>query len=159
MLQIEHDTNWDRGRIILRPHPPSSWQANLWIAGLVALLSLSFAVGFALAGAWLILPFAGLEITALFGVLYYVSLKTRVQEVIQFSDSEVRVQRGRRWPAHEWQCQRFWCRLHVWAPPHPWYRSQICLRCHGEQVELGQFLSDRDKQALIRNLKAFLRRD
>ena len=51
MLQIEHDTNWRRGRIIMRPHPPSSWRANLWIAGFVAVLTLSFAVGFALAGA------------------------------------------------------------------------------------------------------------
>jgi uncharacterized membrane protein len=157
MLQIEHDTNWERGRIILRPHPPSSWRVNLWIVALVASLSLSFAIGFALAGAWLILPFAGLEIGALYGLLYYVSLKTRVQEVIQFSDQQIRVQRGRRRPAQEWECQRFWCRLHVLAPHHPWYRSQVCLRCHGEQVELGQFLSDRDKQALIRNLKAFLR--
>ncbi|MGD8577261.1 MAG: DUF2244 domain-containing protein, partial [Thiohalophilus sp.] len=80
MLQIEHDTNWRRGRIVMRPHPPSSWRVNLWIAGFVAVLSFTFAIGFALAGAWLILPFAGLEIAALFGLLYYVSVKTRVQE-------------------------------------------------------------------------------
>lgn len=158
MLQIEHDTDWNRGRIILRPHPPSSWQANLWIAGLAALLCLSFAVGFALAGAWLILPFAGLEIMALFGLLYYVSIKTRIQEVILFNDSEIRVQRGRRWPVQDWHCQRFGCRLHVYTPPHPWYSSQVRLRCHGEEMELGRFLSDRDRRALIRNLNAFLSR-
>ena len=158
MLQIEHDTNWRRGRIIMRPHPPSSWRANLWIAGFVAVLTLSFAVGFALAGAWLIVPFAGLEIAALFGLLYYVSVKTRIQEVILFNDNEVRVQRGRRWPASEWNCQRFWCRLHVYSPPHPWYSSQVRLRCHGQEMELGQFLSERDRRALIRNLNAFLTR-
>lgn len=158
MLEIEHDTDWLNGRIILRPHPPPSWRFNLWAAGLVAVLCLSFAIGFALAGAWLILPFAGVEIMALFGLLYYVSLKTRVQEVIQFNDTEVRVQRGRRRPGLEWCCQRFWCRLHVLTPAHPWYSSQIRLRCHDNDVELGQFLSDRDKRALVRNLNAFLRR-
>lgn len=158
MLQVEHDTNWRQGRIILRPHPPSSWQTNLWVAGIAALLCLTFAIGFALAGAWLILPFAGLEIMALFGLLYYVALKTRVQEVILFNDTEIRVQRGRRWPIQEWYCQRFWCRLQVDAPTHPWYSSRIRLCCHANAVEIGRFLSDRDKQALIRNLNAFMSR-
>ncbi|MFO8025990.1 DUF2244 domain-containing protein [Thiohalophilus sp.] len=158
MLQVEHDTGWKRGCIILRPHPPSSWKANLWIVGLAALLCLSFAIGFALAGAWLILPFAGLEVMALFGLLYYVSLKTRVQEVIQFNHQEIRFQRGRRHPVLEWHCPRYWCRLHVTPPAHPWYSSQIHLRCHDKEVELGHFLSDRDKRILVRNLNAFLQR-
>lgn len=158
MVQVEHDTHWNRGCIIARPHPPSSWQANLWFVGVAAALCLSFAIGFALAGAWLILPFAGLEITALFSLLYYVSLKTRVQEVIRFNDNEVQVQRGRRWPVLEWHCQRFWCRLHVYAPPHPWYSTRIEFRCQGRELELGRFLSDRDKRTLIRNLSAFLSR-
>ncbi|MFP3874001.1 MAG: DUF2244 domain-containing protein [Thiohalophilus sp.] len=156
MLQVEHDTHWNRGCIIARPHPPSSWRANLWLVGGAAALCLSFAIGFALAGAWLILPFAGLEIAALFSLLYYVSLKTRVQEVIRFVDNEVLVQRGRREPAVEWHCQRFWCRLRVDAPPHPWYSSQIRLRCQDRELELGRFLSDRDKRALARHLNAFL---
>ncbi|TDX99613.1 DUF2244 domain-containing protein [Thiohalophilus thiocyanatoxydans] len=156
MVQVEHDTHWSSGCIIARPHAPSSWQVNLWFVGVAAVLCLSFAIGFALAGAWLILPFAGLEITALFCLLYYVSLKTRVQEVIRFKDNEVWVQRGRRWPTLEWYCQRFWCRLHVYSPSHPWYSSRIELRCQGRELELGQFLSDRDKRALIRNLNAFL---
>ncbi|MGH8745809.1 MAG: DUF2244 domain-containing protein [Burkholderiales bacterium] len=37
----------------------------LWVFGLLALTSLGIAAGFALAGAWLILPFAGLEVFAL----------------------------------------------------------------------------------------------
>jgi uncharacterized membrane protein len=37
----------------------------LRVFGLLALASLGIAMGFALAGAWLILPFAGLEVLAL----------------------------------------------------------------------------------------------
>jgi uncharacterized membrane protein len=40
--------------------------AALWrVFGLIALVSISIGTGFAMAGAWLILPFAGLEIAAL----------------------------------------------------------------------------------------------
>lgn len=159
MLEIEHDKNWQTGCIILRPHPPISWQANVGIVIATAFLALSSAIGFAFAGAWLILPFAGAEVLALYFLLYYVSLKARVQEVVQFSDTEVRVQRGRRLPISEWSCHRFWCRLHVYTPWHPWYSKRVRLRCHANEVELGNFLSDEEKKILIRELKAFLSHD
>jgi len=159
MLQVERDSHLHTGHIILQPHPPISWRSNVRIVMAVAILAISFGIGFALAGAWLILPFAGLEVLLLFSLLYYVCLKARTQEVVLFSDTEVRVQRGRQLPVSEWCCQRFWCRLSIYTPQHPWYSNRIRLRCHANEVEVGSFLSDKDKQKLVRELKAFLSHD
>lgn len=159
MLDVVHDPQWLTGRIILRPHPPSSWRINLWVVLGIGALALSIATGFAFAGAWLILPFAGLEVMLLLAALYAVSIRCQRREVLSFSESEVVFEKGRHWPVFEWRCQRYWCRLHVYTPEYSWYGSKIQLRCHGQYLELGQFLSETEKQELVRKLTAFLQYD
>ena len=68
--------------IVAEPNRSASWRANLQVLVALSILSLGIAGGFAAVGAWPVLPFAGIEITALGCALYYVSWKLRYRHVI-----------------------------------------------------------------------------
>ena len=55
--------------VVIKPNHSSTWHQNLWLLAALAVPSLGAGIGFALAGAWPILPLAGLELTALGGAL------------------------------------------------------------------------------------------
>ena len=59
----------DKLNITLKPNNSSTVTNNIVFFGLLALLCITFGIGFFFVGAVMILPFAGLEILALFIVL------------------------------------------------------------------------------------------
>ena len=154
LADLQRDTG--SGQLVLLPNRSSSWQNIQRFIIISAALTLLIGVVFALLGAWLILPFAGLEVLALVILLYYVSCKQHCQEVITISDTYITVEKGVRFPRMTWQCERFWCRLYIYSQGHPWYSEQIRLRCQDKEVEVGSFLTVDEKQDLIKKLKQLL---
>lgn len=157
MVNVEYNAETRCGHIVLRPNQAASWRDNrifLMVAGLLLTL---IAIGFALMGAWLILPFAGLEVMALTGLLWYVFTARSRQEVVHFSEQEIIVEQGRHRPEQIWRCQRPWCRFHL-RRRHPWYPRQLKLRCHQREIEIGSFLNDDERSRLQHYLQDFLRR-
>lgn len=140
------------GYLLVVPNQSLSWRGNkLFIAATGAVL-LSLAGYFAIYGLWLIIPFAGLELAALWAALYYTSLRQQCREVIAFTESEVVFQRGRHSPRREIRLPRYWSRFIIrdcgtWAPKRLW------LRCHDRQVELAARLGAEEKDNLIRMLR------
>ena len=65
MVSARH--NAEESLIILRPNRSADWRANRNLLLSLAALSCVISTGFALLGAWVILPFAGLEIAVLGG--------------------------------------------------------------------------------------------
>ena len=95
MINVEYNRQSHEGRIVLQPNRSISWRANRIFLLLIALITILIASAFALLGAWLILPFAGIEILLLASLLWYVyTIHTR-QEVVHFSTAEVMVEKGR----------------------------------------------------------------
>ena len=125
---------------------------------LIGILSACIAGGFALMGAWLILPFAGVEILVLVALLWYVNTVHSRQEVVHFSDSEVVVEKGRNVPVMKWKCQRPWCRLNLYQS-HPWYPQRLKLRCHQREIEIGEFLPESERSELRAYLRQIMHRD
>ena len=48
--------------VVVKPNHSATWHQNLWLLAALAIPSLGAGIGFALAGAWPILPLAGLEL-------------------------------------------------------------------------------------------------
>ncbi|MEI4850567.1 DUF2244 domain-containing protein, partial [Klebsiella pneumoniae] len=71
-----------------------TWKGNIrvWLAAV--LLQLMISTGMVLAGAWPVLPFAGLELTALAAGFYYTSRKCQKREVLTFSPELIRLEKG-----------------------------------------------------------------
>jgi uncharacterized membrane protein len=139
--------------IIAEPNRSASWETNKAVLIVMCCLSAVIAGGFALIGAWPILPFAGLEMLALGSTLYYVCWKLRYRHVVTLEDTSVLIQKGHYHPRQQWRFDRDSTTLQVTTQPHPWDAPLISLCSRGEQVSLGDFLSKDDANALVQLLR------
>ncbi len=141
-------------RYRLTPNRSISWPAlvRVWL-GLVA-LSGSVALGMALAGLWLVIPFAGLELLAVGAGLWYTARKCARQEVITFGPSCIRLEKGHQYREAQWEWSRPSVRVLLDAEPHPWLREHVCLCVRGEEIPLADFLNPRESRELVTVLQS-----
>ncbi len=150
----EHLDGDGNGYILLRPNQSASWQESLWFYGTLGGVSFLIAVGFAWAGLWLILPFAGLEVLALGGAVYWVSGKSNVQQVIRFEPDTLSFEEGVSRPEQRWSVNRAWARFHVIPAPHYAHPQRVRLVYGGDGREVGAFLNEEERSQLIFRLRA-----
>ena len=146
-----------RLQIIAKPNHSSTWRGNLYALLAISVPSLGAAIGFTLLGAWPILPFAGLELMALGGALYYVNWKLQYRHVITVSDDSVRIDKGYYAPRESWQFTRQATGLAITPEKHPWEGPALSLHDRNESVRLGEFLGREDCLELIALLRKELR--
>lgn len=139
--------------IWLKSNQSLSWQVNLQILGAVVVLSMVIAVGFALMGAWVILPFAGLELTCLAVALYYTAWQANRQQRILLTFDQVLIEKGHRRLEQRYILQREWTTVHIHQPLHAWGTDEISLCYQGLVVPVGEFLNQADRAMLIEHLK------
>ncbi len=153
---IEHYTDPDRALrfFVLRSDSSLSWQANKFLLAGISVIALTIAGAFMMMGLWLILPFSGLEVAALWVMMYAVKLRQRAQEVLRVSDYDIVVQRGRHLPEHELKFPRHWTRLVVRQGPTELHPKRLYLRCYGQETEVGCALGPHDRDTLIHELAA-----
>ena len=138
--------------IITRPNCSLSGAGRLLFFCVMSLLSLLIATGFALVGAWLIFPFAGLEVLALGWTLYYISCHTGDYECIVVIRDRVLVETRDYKTVHRVELQRHWVQVIV-HPASGIGRCRVWVRACGREVELGRFVDDDGRMALSRQLK------
>ncbi|GAB3287235.1 hypothetical protein GCM10027297_31800 [Parahaliea aestuarii] len=143
--------------IVAHPNRSASWQANKLVLLALSVPSLGIAIGFAMVGAWPILPFAGLELAALGSALYVVNWKLQYRHVITLTDDEVRIDKGFYLPRQSWRFDRAHTGVAIEREPHPWEGPGICLQHRGEAVRVGEFLNREDCLALLQLLRRELR--
>jgi uncharacterized membrane protein len=103
-----------------------------------------------------VLPFSGIEVIAL-GAAFYVCLaRGRYQEVVSIDKDKIVVERGRYRPTQRYEFQRYWVRLIIEPPGNLWYPTQVKLRSHGKDVEVGAFLNEADRQCLAKAISQAL---
>ena len=141
------------GQIILTPNASWTWQANLYLLYTLLAISLIIGIGFAVVGAWVILPYSLLELSVLAVCIYICVQKCHQQEVIRVEEHSVTVEKGIRSPDETFNYHRVWAKFVVKPPAHPWKTMTISIASHGEELELGGFLNRTDKQQLISELK------
>lgn len=135
-------------QFVIRPNCSLSWRSTVWLlAGFAALIG-CIATGFAFLGAWMILPFAGLEVAVLYIALYICAQRNSRCEVIAVGRDSVTVTRGRREPDEGHEFQRAWARVVHEHPVHHWYPSRLLIRSHGREVEVGNCLTEEERKQL-----------
>lgn len=143
--------------IIARPNQSANWGANVVLLLVLSIPVLGIAVVFALLGAWLILPFAGLELLALGAALYKVNYKQQYRQVVTVSDDSVCIDKGYRTPQEHWQLARHHAGLTVTAQQHPWDGPRLCVHDQHASVTLGEFLNREDSLQLLELLRQEIR--
>lgn len=153
MVEARIDESAHTGQIVLRPNASWSWRANLYLLYTLTAVSVCFGVFFLFMGAWVILLYSLLELSVLGACLWYVVRQCNRQEVITITDHEVTVQRGIREPEESRNWHRVWAQFLIKPARHPWDPAVVSIRSHGEEYEIGSFLSKKDKAALISELR------
>jgi len=145
-------------RYILRPNRSLSTRGMVWFVAGVGALALFIAMRFVLLGAWMVLPLAVAEIAALGFAFFLVARSGRRCEIIDVDEREMRVVRDDGQARREWKFQPYWVQVILQPDPENWYPSRLYLRSHGRQLEIGNSLTDAERQELSDALKRRLQR-
>ena len=156
MVKIENNSEEGLYRILLRPNQSTDWKSSLIFISIIAFTCLTIGIGFALAGATMILPFAGLEILFVATCVYLVMKQTYKQEVITLTKEKLTIAKGAGKIDREWEYFRMWSFISVERPEHPWYPAHIIVSSKGERVPIGDFLNEDEKEELVKNLERII---
>ena len=106
-------------------------------------------------GFWPVLPFAGAEM-ALLGWALYTNMQRRFQhETIDVSETQVVIEYSRG-ETKRFVFPRHWARVKIRRPKSPLHRGRLVIESHGRACEVGEFLSEEDRQRLAADLRRLI---
>lgn len=121
--------------------------------GSLAIFSLIVAVVFAAYGAWLVLPFAGLEVMALYLAYGWVLRHAQDAEQLVIRGDAVMLAVREATQTRRYEFNRVWARLVV---EHRARDVRVALRSHGREIEVGRYLDGGARERLARELQSRL---
>lgn len=101
-------------------------------------------------GAWLVLPFAGLELLCLAVALGHCLRANRYREIIEVTEDRVSLVWGQDGPQQSLAFDRYWSRVAL--VPAEGRERRLLLCCRGRSVEVGRCLTQPDRIRLGRRL-------
>lgn len=152
----------DLGYKIIAKHnnslkPKAAVKLLMAVAGLVLVIGFSFAR----IGAWLVLPFAGLEILAFAYAFYYIYLHSGDFESITIEHDSVIVEKRNYKEVTTMVFQRHWAQVslrEVASVGGVMSKNGLFIRSHGKEIEFGkQFMNDEQRALLANELKKKLK--
>lgn len=136
--QIEQTT------IILTPNRSASWAESKILLMVVGTFVMLIATVWSLAGAWLVLPFAGIEIALLSLLMYVVNRKTYQKQVITLARSGIKVEYGVELPTQTYEFEFRDTHLKVIEAEHSMDKARLTLSDNKTSLEIGAFLNQQD---------------
>jgi uncharacterized membrane protein len=120
--------------------------------GVIFVVSIGIACAFAVLGAWLILPFAGLEMLVLYGAFRYMERHASDYERIVIRADTICVEFRDAGRARSHELSRYWAQVVVSRDG-----ARLALRSHGREVEIGRHLNGEQRLSLAREIGSELR--
>lgn len=131
--------------ITLEPNRSATRRQTLLFLMLVSAVTFSVALFWAYFGAWLVLPFAGLEIAVLTWVMLRVLRTTYRMQVIRVQQDAVEVEEGEFFPQRRWRFLRPQAYVNVRAAQTPVDAIGLHLDDGSQSMEVGGFLNQDDR--------------
>jgi uncharacterized membrane protein len=125
------------------------------LASFVA-IALVISLASVLLGAWLILPFAGAEVIALWIAFRLIARHAGDFESISIDSDRVLIEQWVRGRVERHEFSRCWARV-VFEPSVPGRGNVLAVRSHGRQVEFGRHLTDEQRSKVAQTLRHELR--
>ena len=148
-------------KIIARPNNSLSVEDGVKLLAALAGIALVVALGFFHIGAWLVLPFAGLEIVAFAYAFHTVYLHADDFESITIENDRVVVEKRNVKEVTTTVFQRYWAQVNVRDVAMikgSNGKSGLFISSHGNEVEFGRnFINDEQRSQLARDLRQKLR--
>ena len=148
-------------KIIARPNNSLSVEDSVKLLAALAGIALVVALGFFHIGAWLVLPFAGLEIVAFAYAFHTVYLHADDFESITIENDRVVVEKRNVKEITTTVFQRYWAQVNVRDVAMIKGSNGKCglfISSHGNEVEFGRnFINDEQRSQLARDLRQKLK--
>jgi uncharacterized membrane protein len=149
-------------KIIARHNNSLTPNAAVKLLAALAIIVLIVGVGFAHMGAWLVLPFAGLEILAFAYAFFYIYLHSADFESITIENDSVVIEKRNYKEVTTTVFQKHWAQVNlreVASVGGVIGKSGLFIRSHGKEVEFGRnFMNDEQRVKLARELKQKLKK-
>lgn len=150
---VVHNLQFGLGRITLHPNRSASWATNRWVILGLGSFTILVAIGWSLIGAWMVLPFAGLEIALLAVLLTRVSRRVYGKQVIYVDRETIRIESSIDPTLQSWSFPRTETRIHFIKPDHPLDGPTFRICHHQSVIAIGDFLNPDDREILQQLLK------
>lgn len=147
-MPVFQEQGSDGYRFSVRPNCALSWRVTKLLLLFFSGCLVAVGAYFAALGAWVVLPFAGLELVVLAAGFYLNALAGHTREVIEIEGPVLRVLRGRRRLEEVAGLPANWTRVELRRDPRGWYPSRLLLCCHGKGVEVGAKLVEAEREEL-----------
>lgn len=137
---------------IVEPNRNLSWRQSKLLFMFLAGSTACVACFFASMGAWLVLPFSGLEILVIGGSIYAQSCCAHRKQIIRIDQSRVEI----RDPRTNKPLKTFpkaWSKVVQIRDKGNWYPSRLLIGSHGEFVEIGKNLIEDERELLANQLR------
>jgi uncharacterized membrane protein len=144
-------------RVLIRPNCSLPWRDVVRFYFGMLLVSFGIAVAFAFKGAWLILPFAGLEMLVLGIALYLVAQRATNWQEISISGDSINIVERASGQEQAQSFQRAWARVVHERAAIKGHPSRLSIRSHGRSVEIGRCLNEEEKRYLAEQLNRVVR--
>lgn len=149
----------DSVSIVVRPN------RSLPVAGMVVLfvslsaLPLTIGIAFAVAGVWMVLPFAILEVGVLALLVRWLYRHIDDCELVVIGPERVQVTRrtGTKETRHEFQ--RYWARVRLERGKNRRDPTRLRIGSHGNYIDIGANINEEDRANLAAELRQALRAD
>ena len=144
-------------RFLIRPNRSLPWRGVVRFYIGMVMVSFGIAIAFALKGAWLILPFAGLEMLVLGAALYVVARRGCCWQVVSIHGDHIEVVDHDSKSKRQQTFIRAWAQVKLEQARINGYPSRLTIRSHGRAIEIGGYLADEEKQQLALELRQAMR--
>lgn len=149
-MQLSDITN-NHYHVTFKPNCSLSAEGKRKVVLLLTIIPCCIAIGFSLLGAWLVLPFVGLEIIALAFAFYYVNSHEDDYESISIVGDILVVERGSRQQISHHELNPYWVKVQRRELPNGELR--LCLVSHGKTIEVGRYLTRKQREVLADQLQ------
>jgi uncharacterized membrane protein len=149
------ESYYDNGTatIVLLPNRSATWAETKVFVAVICATTLIIGLFWTFIGAWMVLPFSGLEALLVVYVFYRVCQSTYQRQVITCDADKVTVQIGMHFPKRTWTLERQRTRLAVTTATHALAPLTLVIADTLNSIELGSFLNKDDKELALSELR------
>ncbi len=137
--------------VTAKPNCSLTPRQKVWVFVAIAFLPLVVSIAFMIIGAWLVMPFTGLELLVLGSAFYVVHCHSGDYESITITGDNLAVEWRNYKKTGRIVFHRYWARIILRDAPGG--EQRLWLRSHGKEVEFGRYLSNTERLILAGQLK------
>ena len=138
--------------MVARPNSSLTAKGRVYAVVIIAAISFAVAIGFSLIGAWLVLPFAGIELLAIGYSFYYIHCHSQDYESIVIEGDQISVEKKSYKAVSKMVFNRYWAKVLLRLTPNG--DQMLSLRSHGKEIDFGRsYMTNDQRLELAKQLK------